>query len=157
MITWQQNEWYTYTLDSQAARLFKDSKENNKVVVLIITAPYPHPFLFMTDFRQHLLNHISTTTTTCKIDVVAAPDLFTLITDRVRDVANAVQFYSPVLESMDEETDGFKIFSPYWMILIIFSLIIFVCCTAPLHTILYLWFKQTSFSRIKSSNVTYRK
>ena len=84
--------WYSYHLDSQAARLFKDSKENNGVVVLIITAPYPHPFLFMTDFRQHLLNHISTTTTTCKIDVVAAPDLFTLITDRVRDVSNAVQF-----------------------------------------------------------------
>ena len=59
VVNWKKYQWFSYTLDTQAATMFASSNKNNTVVVMTITAPYPHPFLLMTDFRQHLLNYIS--------------------------------------------------------------------------------------------------
>ena len=148
VINWKEFQWFSYSLDTQAVNIFKNSTKNKTVVVMRVTAPYPHPFLFMTDFRQHLLNQISNNTMnmTCQADIVAAPDVFTLIMDKITDVANAIQFYSPVLESLYEKQykeSYVDNFTKNVFIIFFSSLAIFAICTIPLHIILYAWCKQS--------------
>ena len=148
VINWKEFKWYTYSLDRQRVKMFKNSTKNNTVVFMQVTAPYPHPFLCVTDFRQHILNHISNNTMniTCQADIVTAPDIFTLIKDNITDVSNAIQFYSPVLESLYEKQykeSYVDTFTKNVCIIFFSSLAIFAICTIPLHIILYAWCKQS--------------
>ena len=154
VVNWEKYQWYTYILDTQAINMFSGSTKNNTVVVMTITAPYPHPFLFMTDFRQHLLHHISNQTTheSCEARILAVPDMFTLITDGVRNVFNAVQFYAPVLESLYEGQD-FRIDIYFVFTSIFVSFIMFLCLTLPLHILLHMWCKKKQTKKIPPTKI----
>merc|ERR1719312_1547834 len=102
VIRWKQMQWFTYPLDTQAVNIFKHSDISESVVVMKVTAPYLHPFMFISDFRQHLLNQVRDVTmnTSCQLDMVAAPDMFSLVIDKSTEVLNVLKFYAPVLESL---------------------------------------------------------
>ena len=111
-----------------------------------VTAPYPHPFLFMTDFRQHLLNNFynNTEENICKPNIVSTPDIFTLTQDKMEDISRAIQFYAPVLESLDfgeYKQTYIDTFTQNTFIVIFASLVLFIVISLPLHILLYMWIK----------------
>ena len=103
---------------------------------MIAAGPYPHPFLFMTDFRQHILDFISEDSRKrCQNTRVSVPDMFTLISYKVSAVYDALVFYSPVMESLGSDLWLWRCIFPIF----ITSLLVFLLIGLPLMNLLYLF------------------
>ena len=111
---------------------------------MVVTAPYPHPFLFMTDFRKYLLNLLDDNPgqNSCRRQeqCQADPDLFKIVINKLRDLFEAINFYAPVLESFDPDV-GSKIVKHKNMVFIAMA-IIFITMALPLNTLTIFFLRQ---------------
>ena len=111
---------------------------------MVVTAPYPHPFLFMTDFRKYLLNLLDDNPgqNSCRRQeqCQADPDLFKIAINKLRDLFEAINFYAPVLESFDPDV-GSKIVKHKNMVFIAMA-IIFITMALPLNTLTIFFLRQ---------------
>ena len=105
VINWGRHQWFQYSLNKEGLNIFQQYHNGTKIVGFVAVTPYPHPFLFMTDFRIYFMKTLRTTTQEgCRLNehCQSVPDIFTLILGKVSDLYQSFDFYRPVMESLEE-------------------------------------------------------
>eukprot|EP00092_Neocalanus_flemingeri_P015013 GFUD01016215.1.p1 GENE.GFUD01016215.1~~GFUD01016215.1.p1 ORF type:complete len:1587 (-),score=281.46 GFUD01016215.1:23-4294(-) len=157
VINWQRFQWYEYDMDSEALAAFQNSLIRSESVVMVVVAPYNHPFLFMTDFRIFLLNKLSLNSTNsgCSASEKChqVPDLFSLVMEKVSDVFLACDFYSPVMESLRQETAQTQMFLMHRQEIFIAMMLFFCIFALPLNFLLFNALSNLRKSKVVGTNI----